>query len=274
MLDNGKKISIRHQCIIMGLNRSTLYYKPRSVNEQTQIMMQLLDKKYTETPFYGVPRMTKYLQDEGFKAGKYKVRTMLRKMGLTAIYPKPKLSRKCSQHKIYPYLLNGVVIKSCNQVWCSDITYIKLSSGFAYLVAIMDWYSRYVISWRLSNSLSSDFCLHALHEALKITRPEIFNTDQGPQFTSTDFTDILKSANIAISMDGRGRLFDNIFVERLWRTVKYEDIYIRGYETIKQANAGLGRYFEFYNNERYHQSLGYRKPADLYHIKLLTYQQN
>ena len=264
MLDDGRKISIRHQCIIMGLNRSTLYYNPRPINKRTQIMMQLLDEKYTETPFYGVPRMTKYLQDKGFKVGKYKVRTMLRKMGLYAIYPKPKLSGSVKEHKIYPYLLNGVAIVSCNQVWSTDITYIRLSSGFAYLVAIMDWYSRYVISWRLSKTLSSDFCIEALNEALQISKPQIFNSDQGSQFTSSEFTQRLKQDAIAISMDGRGRLFDNIFVERLWRTVKYEDIYIKGYETIEQARLGLSRYFKFYNNERYHQSLGYKKPADVY----------
>lgn len=271
MISPCKKFSIRHQCILLGLNRSTLYYEPRSISEQTVKMMHELDKQYTKTPFYGVMRMIQHLQDNGFKVGIYKVRTMLRKMGLYAIYPKPKLSKPTKEHKIYPYLLKGVEIVKPNQVWSADITYIKLSGSFVYLMAIIDWYSRYVISWQLSNSLSSDFCVEALDNALKISIPQIFNSDQGSQFTGIDFTGRLKSANVAISMDGRGKLFDNIFIERLWRTVKYEDIYIKGYETIEQARAGLGRYFKFYNNERYHQGLQYRRPADLYCNKLSTY---
>ena len=226
--------------------------------------MNLLDEEQTRRPFYGVRRMTEFLNREGYKVGKDRVRGLLRRMGLEAIYPKKNLSLKRKNHKIYPYLLRGVKITRPNQVWSSDITYIRLLEGFAYLVSIIDWFSRYVISWRLSNTPDVDFCIEALEESLGYGNPEIFNTGQGSQFTSNKFTGKLKSQDIKISMDGRGMMFDNIFIERLWRTVKYEDVYIKGYETIPEARMGLKSYFEFYNDERYHQSLKYRTPWEVY----------
>ena len=208
--------------------------------------------------------MTEYLNQKGYEIGTDRVRSLLRRMGLEAIYPKKNLSRKRKDHKVYPYLLRGVRITKPNQVWSTDITYVRLLEGFAYLVAVIDWYSRYVISWRISNTPDVDFCMEALEESLSYGKPEIFNTDQGCQFTSNTFTGRLKDNKIKISMDGRGMMFDNIFVERLWRTVKYEDIYIKGYETIPEARTGLGEYFEFYNDERYHQSLDYKTPWEIY----------
>ncbi len=209
--------------------------------------------------------MTKHLHILGYKVGRDHVRTLLRKMGLEAVFAKPNLSKPSADHKIYPYLLRDITVVRPNQVWCADITYIRLSYGFAYLVAIMDWYSRYVLSWRISNTLDSLFCLDALDEAFCLYgQPEIFNTDQGSQFTSKEFTDMLLARDITISMDGQGRTFDNIFVERLWRTVKYENIYLCGYQNIPETKEGLKRYFEFYNRERFHQSLDYRTPWQVY----------
>jgi len=227
--------------------------------------MNLLDEQYTKTPFYGVRNMTTYLRDKGYAVGKDHVRTLLRKMGLTAVFPKPNLSKPHPENRIYPYLLRDMEILRPNQVWCADITYIRLAHGFVYLVAILDWYSRYVLSWRLSNSLEADFCVEALREAIeKYGAPDVFNTDQGTQFTSQEFIGILVSNNISISMDGRGRCLDNIFVERLWRSVKYENVYLKGYQTIPEARAGLTEYFEFYNKERYHQSLDHKTPWLVY----------
>lgn len=249
----------------MGINLSTLYYKPVGVKEEDKKLMDLLDTQHTKMPFYGVPRMTKHLKRLGYKVGKDHVRTLLRKMGLHAIFPGPKTSKPHPEHKIYPYLLRGLKIETPNQVWSTDITYIRLMYGFAYLVAIMDWFSRYVLSWRLSNTLDPGFCVEALEEALlKYGYPEIFNSDQGSQFTSDDFTKMLLMNDIRISMDGRGRVFDNIFVERLWRSVKYENVYISGYQSIPNARAGLGEYFDLYNNERLHESLDYKTPAEVY----------
>jgi len=227
--------------------------------------MNFLDQQYTKTPFWGVRNMTKHLHILGYKVGRDHVRTLLRKMGLEAVFAKPNLSKPSAAHKIYPYLLRDITVVRPNQVWCADITYIRLSYGFAYLVAIMDWYSRYVLIWRISNTLDSLFCLEALDEAFCLYgQPEIFNTDQGSQFTSKEFTDMLLARDITISMDGQGRTFDNIFVERLWRTVKYENIYLCGYQNIPETKEGLKRYFEFYNRERFHQSLDYRTPWQVY----------
>ena len=264
MLDEkDSKYSIREQCRILGINRSGLYYNPVPTSQETLTIMGLLDKEHTRHPFYGVPKMTEFLKRMGYTIGPDKVRTLLRMMGLEAIYPKPKTSISNKQHKIYPYLLKDVKITRPNQVWSADITYIKLEEGFVYLVAIIDWYSRYVLSWQLSNSLDTGFCVEALKEALESGKPDIFNTDQGCQFTSAVFTGALEQEDILISMDAKGRFFDNIFVERLWRTVKYEDIYIKGYRSIPEAQLGLVEYFDFYNNERYHQSLDYKTPLDM-----------
>lgn len=226
--------------------------------------MRLLDEQYTRHPFYGVKRMTAWLETKAHCVNEKRVRRLLRKMGLEAQYPKPKLSQKNIEDKIYPYLLRGVLIDRVNQVWSTDITYIRLWQGFVYLVAVMDWHSRYVLSWKLSNSIDCSFCVEALDEALQVARPEIFNSDQGSQFTSAAFTQKLKEQEIKISMDGRGRAFDNIFVERLWRSVKYEEIYLKDYSNVNQARQGIKAYFDFYNAERLHQSLGYKTPEAVY----------
>ena len=227
--------------------------------------MNLLDQQYTKTPFYGVKRMTAYLRQLGYQVGENRVRRLLRQMGLDAIYQHPNTSKPNSEHQVYPYLLRHVPISRCNQVWSTDITYIRLAKGFVYLMAVIDWYSRYVLDWSLSTTLEADFCVDTvsslLHNGL---RCEIFNTDQGSQFTSPRFTRPLIEQGIAISMDGRGRALDNIFVERLWRSVKYECVYLRQFETVSQARAGLKEYFEFYNHERLHQSLDYHTPAQVY----------
>ena len=229
-------------------------------------MMAKLDEKYTAAPFYGVRRMTKYLtEDEGFVVGRDHVRTLLRRMGLTAIWTRPDTSKPHPEHPVYPYLLRDVEITRPNQVWSADITYIRLAQGFAYLTAVIDWHSSYVLSWRLSNTLETDFCVEALEAALKdYGRPEIFNSDQGAQFTSGRFIETLTKQGISVSMDGRGRALDNVFVERLWRSVKYEDVFLKGYRTIPEAREGLEKYFEFYNNARRHQGLDYKKPAQVY----------
>lgn len=226
--------------------------------------MRLLDEQYTRTPFYGARRMTYWLGQQGYGVNVKRVRRLLRQMGLEAIYPKPRLSQPGPGHRIYPYRLRGLRIDRPNQVWGSDITYIRLRQGFIYLVAILDWFSRYVLAWEVSVTLDSAFCLAALEWALKKGSPEIFNTDQGAQFTSLDFTKRLEESGITISMDGRGRAMDNIFVERLWRSVKYEEVYLKDYEEAAEAAKNLGCYFVFYNQERPHQSLGYQTPAAIY----------
>ena len=260
-----KEYSVRRQCSIVGLNRASFYYQPVSLSEHDRLMMDLLDAQYTKTPFYGVRNMTTYLRTLGYEVGKDHVRTLLRNMGLVAVFPKPNLSKPHPENRIYPYLLRDVEIIRPNQVWSADITYIRLAGGFAYLVAIIDWHSRCVLSWRLSNTLEADFCVEALREAIeKYGSPEIFNTDQGTQFTSQEFIGLLASRNISISMDGRGRCLDNIFVERLWRTVKYEEVYLHDYQTVREAREQLGNYFRFYNEERFHSSLGNRPPAEVY----------
>jgi putative transposase len=228
--------------------------------------MRLLDTQYTATPFYGMRRMTAWLRTQGYGVNHKRVARLMQQMGIAAIYAKPKLSQATAGHALYPYVLRGVKVARVNHVWSTDSTYIRLHQGFVYLVAVMDWFSRYVLSWALSVTLDGQFCREALLQALRYgARPEIFNTDQGVQFTSSDFTGLLKHEGIQISMDGRGRALDNVFVERLWRTVKYEEVYLKDYTTVREARQGLGAYFTFYNNERLHQALGYQTPAAVYH---------
>jgi putative transposase len=257
-------ITVERQCGLLGLGRSSYYYRPSGESEANLLCMRLLDEQYTRTPFYGVDKMTQFLRDEGHGVNPKRVRRLLRAMGLEAVYPKPRTSLKNRETGVYPYLLRGLAIVRPNQVWAADITYIRLRRGFAYLVAVLDWYSRYVVSWELSLSMDVDFCTSALEQALGVAQPEIFNTDQGSQFTAQGFTGRLRTAGVSISMDGRGRVFDNIMVERLWRTVKYEEVYLKDYEEALEARAGLDRYFAFYNERRYHQSLDYRTPASVY----------
>lgn len=261
---NHKRFSIRRQCRLLGLNRSTLYYQGIGESEENLALMHRIDVKYTERPTFGSRSMTTWLQSEGHPVNRKRIQRLMRLMGIEAIYPKPRLSVARKDHKIYPYLLRNLVIERPNQVWATDITYIRLSQGFMYLMAIMDWYSRFVIEWRLSNSLEGSFCVEALEEALAWQQPEIFNSDQGVQFTSQAFTSRLEERGVAISMDGRGRVFDNIFIERLWRTVKYEDVYLRDYQTVPELQRGLTDYFHFYCHERHHQSLDRRTPWDVY----------
>ena len=255
------KLSLRKQCGLLGINRSSLYYRPVGINDYTLVLMHELDQQYTATPFYGVLNMTEHLRTQGDQVNPKRVRRLLRRMGLEAVYPKPHLSQANPEHKIFPYLLRNMRIERCNQVWSTDITYIRMKHGFVYLMAIIDWYSRYVLNWALSTTLDADFCIEALHEALASSRCEIFNTDQGSQFTTRRFTEPLLDKGIQVSMDGRGRALDNIFVERLWRSVKYEKIYLNDFETVKEAYLGLKDYFDFYNHRRLHQSLDYQTPA-------------
>jgi putative transposase len=257
-------ISLRRQCQLLGLHRGGLYYQPQTESDENLLLMRLLDEQYTRCPFYGVRRMTAWLQSQGCPANEKRVRRLLRKMGLVAIYPKPSLSQPAAGAQVYPYLLREVQIERVNQVWSTDITYIRLLTGFVYLVAIMDWYSRYVLAWEVSVSLDSSFCVTALERALLVAQPEVFNSDQGSQFTSLVFTQRLRAGGIQISMDGRGRALDNIFVERLWRSVEDEEVYLKDYRTVREATRDLGSYFEFYNGERLHQSLGYQTPAAVY----------
>ncbi len=257
--------SLRRQCELLGLNRSSWYYTPATESPENLQLMRWIDEQYTRTPFYGWPRMTAYLQEDlKLPINHKRVQRLMQIMGLQAIYPKPRTTVPSAAYHIYPYLLRGVTIDHSNQVWSADITYIPMQQGFMYLVAILDWFSRYVITWQLSNTLDGLFCLDALKMALALGCPEIFNTDQGVQFTATPFTQTLEQAGIRISMDGRGRALDNIFVERLWRTVKYEHVYLMDYETVPALEAGLHTYFHFYNYERRHQSLGYETPASVY----------
>jgi putative transposase len=249
---------------LLGLARSSWYYQPRPPSATTQELLDRLDAQYTRTPFYGTRRMTAWLRREGYPVNRKRVRRLLQLLGLETIYPKPHPSTPAPGHRLYPYLLRGVPITHTDQVWSSDITYIRLQQGWVYLVAILDWYSRYVLAWELSNSLDSAFCLTALERALTQARPTIFNTDQGSQFTSQAFTGPLRDADVRISMDGRGRALDNVFVERLWRSVKYEEVYLKSYQSVPAAIASLAVYFRFYNEERLHQALGYRTPATVY----------
>jgi putative transposase len=259
-----RELSIRRQCELIELNRSTYYYAPAGESEFNLHLMRLIDEQYLKTPFYGWPRMTAYLQREGYAVNHKRVRRLMQLMGLQAIYPKRKTSLAGKGHKIYPYLLRGLEIARPGQVWSADITYVPMRYGFVYLVAILDWFSRYVLAWQLSNTLDGRFCLDTLQQALQLDRPDIFNTDQGVQFTALEFTGCLEAAGVRISMDGRGRVFDNIFIERLWRSVKYEDVYLKDYASIPELSTGLADYFWFYNHDRPHQSLDYRTPAEVH----------
>ena len=257
--------SLRQQCALLGLNRSSLYYRPCEESAENLILMRLLDEQYTETPFYGVKRMTAYLRGKGYRINPKRVRRLLRLLGLEAIYPQPNTSQANPEHVIYPYLLRHVVITHCDHVWSTDITYIRLAKGFVYLMAVIDWHSRYVLTWSLSTTLEADFCIEAVESLLlQGRRCEIFNTDQGAQFTTPKFTKPLLDGDIKVSMDGRGRALDNIFVERLWRSVKYECVYLQDFQTVQNARIGLKAYFEFYNHKRLHQSLDYKTPAQVY----------
>ena len=257
-------ISIARQCELLHMARSSYYYEPTQGSEENLQLMRLLDEQYTRTPFYGTRKMTAWLHSLGYPVNRKRVTRLLRTMGVEALYPKPHLSQPGERLQHYPYLLKGMSIERINQVWSTDITYIRLARGFVYLVAILDWFSRYVLSWEISITLDTSFCLEALDRALQRARPEIFNSDQGVQFTSSEFTNRLKAAEIRISWDGRGRALDNIFVERLWRSVKYEEVYLKDYQTVPEAVSNLRAYFAFYNQERLHQALDYKTPQQVY----------
>jgi len=261
---NHPELSIRRQCQLIGLNRATYYTQPAGETSFNLRLMRVIDEQYLRTPFYGYPKMTAELRRQGYVVNRKRVARLMQLMGLQAVFPRRSLTQPAPGHTIYPYLLRGLAITYPNQVWSADITYIPMALGFMYLVAILDWYSRYVLAWRLSNTLEGAFCLVALDEALQHGHPTIFNTDQGAQFTAQAFTDRLTDAGICISMDGRGRALDNIFVERLWRSVKYEDIYLKDYAAVPALAIGLHDYFRFYNHDRPHQSLNYRVPAEVY----------
>lgn len=257
-------LPVSRQCELLGLARSTVYYRPVAPPALDEVLKRRLDELYTAHPFYGSRRMTAVLRREGYAVNRKRVQRLLQALGLQALYPKANRSEPHPAHRVYPYLLRDLPIVRPNQVWSSDITYVRLAHGFAYLVAVIDWYSRQVLAFRLSNTLDGAFCQECLEAALAAGQPEIFNTDQGSQFTSLAFTGRLEAAGIRISMDGRGRALDNVFVERLWRSVKYEDIYPQGYLTLTDARQGLSRYFVFYNQERPHQALKYRTPAEVH----------
>lgn len=255
---------MRRQCDLLGVNRAGLYYQPAGESEENLMLMRLIDEQYTRRPIYGSRRLVAWLRGQGHGVNRKRVARLMEGMGIQAIYPKPRLSQPGEGHKIYPYLLEGVEVTRVNQVWSTDITYIRMDGGFVYLVAVMDWFSRFVLSWSLSLTMEMDFCLEALDRALRHGRPEIFNSDQGSQFTSEKFTGKLEARKITVSMDGRGRCFDNIFVERLWRSLKYEEVYLKDYGSVAEARASIAGYFQFYNFERPHQSLDYQTPAGIY----------
>jgi putative transposase len=256
---NHPKLAIARQCELLGLAHSTCYYRPAGESAENLALMRSIDEQYLRTPFYGSRKFAELLG-----VNRKRVQRLMRMMGIEAIYPQPRTTWPAAGEQIYPYLLRNLAVTRPDQVWSSDITYLPLRHGFLYLVAVLDWYSRYVLSWRLSNTLTGSFCTEALDEALSQATPEIFNTDQGSQFTAAVFTSRLQNAGVAISMDGRGRAIDNVFIERLWRSVKYEEVYLKDYASGWEAEASLSAYFRFYNHERIHQSLGYRTPADIY----------
>lgn len=267
-------ISVRRQCDLLGLSRSHLYrhLHPATESALNLELMKRLDKHYMDTPFYGRRKMTEVLRQEGYQVNPKRVGRLMKVMGIEAIVPEPNLSRPNKQHQIYPYLLSNVTIERPNHVWSTDITYCAIEGGFMYLVAVMDWYSRYVLSWALSNTLEADFCIEALNQAFISTgtTPEIFNTDQGSQFTSNDFINALKNKNIRISMDGKGRAIDNVFIERVWRSFKYECLYLREFATVPQLTQAIEAYFDFYNEKRIHQNLQYQCPHQVYHVQSAT----
>jgi putative transposase len=269
MIDfNSSEISVAFQCNLLSINRSSVYYKPKQVKKRDLDLMRIIDEQYLETPFYGSRSMRNHIRRLGWTINRKPIQRLMRLMGLQAIYPKPRTTKPNPQNKVYPYLLRGLKINQPDQVWAADITYVPMSRGFMYLVAIMDWHSRKVLSWRVSNSMDADFCVEALEEAIdKYGCPEIFNTDQGCQFTSESFINVLKRNNIKISMDGRGRFQDNIFIERLWWTVKYQYLYLRAFDDGKELNKGLKKWFQYYNQDRFHQSLEDWTPDEIYFMK-------
>lgn len=255
---------MRRQCELLGVNRSGLYYEPATESEADLRLMRMIDEQYLRTPFYGSRRMAAHLAAAGEPVNRKRVQRLMRTMGLEAIYPKPRTTTRSPDHKIYPYLLRDVTIDRRDQVWSTDVTYLPLEGGYMFLAAVIDWHSRFVLSWRLSNTLDGRFCLEALEAALGGGRPEVFNTDQGSQFTARAFTGRLEDAGVAVSMDGRGRALDNVFIERLWRSLKYEEVYLKAYCNVREMECGLEGWFAFYNHERPHQALGYRTPAEAY----------
>jgi putative transposase len=260
-----EQTSVRRQCELLGVSRSSVYYVPVEPEAEALELMRRIDEIHLEFPFYGSRTIARELRERGYRANRKRVQRLMRLMGLESVAPKPNTSKPNEEHPVYPYLLRGLTISRPNQVWAADITYIPLARGSAYLVAIMDWHSRRVLSWRLSNTLDASFCIEALQEALsRFRRPEIFNSDQGSQFTSADFTAVLLAAGVKISMDGKGRCIDNVFVERLWRSLKYEDVYLKAYTNLVEARTGIERYFQFYNTRRSHQALGHQTPAAFY----------
>jgi len=273
MIDRTHPLPVTRQARLLGLSRSSVYYEPVPVNATDLALMAAMDEIHMKLPFYGIRRIRGELADRGCAVGRQHVATLMRTMGMQALHPKRRLSAPHPGHKVYPYLLRGMDVTAAGQVWCADITYLPMARGFCYLVAIMDWASRRVLSFRLSNTLDASFCIEALEEALqRYQAPEIFNTDQGSQFTSEGFTDALLSCGVAISMDGRGRWMDNVFIERLWRSVKYEEVYLKGYENIPEARRELTAYFDFYNHRRRHQGLADRTPDEVYWSTLQTQQ--
>ncbi|MEM9213642.1 MAG: IS3 family transposase [Cyanobacteria bacterium P01_F01_bin.150] len=269
VMPDHEQLSIVEQCDLLNIARSSLYYRSKGPSEEDLILARLIDEQYMRTPFYGSRRMTVILQKLGYRVNRKRVQRLMRELGIEAIYPKPRLSNMNSEHTVYPYLLKGLAINHSNQVWCTDITYLPVLKGHFYLVAIMDWFSRRVLSWRISNTLDVTFCVDSLEGAIALYgTPEIFNSDQGSQFTSSQFTDILKAKDVKISMDGKGRCYDNIFIERLWRSVKYELIYIKSFDDGVHLIKEVDEWFRWYNNERPHQSLDYRTPGIVYQEKL------
>ena len=265
MIDRGASLPVAHQARLLGLARSSVYYRPVDTNEADLKLMAAIDEIHTELPFYGARKIKGELRDRGFVVGRDHVSTLMRRMGITAIAPKRRLSKPAPGHKIYPYLLRGLQICEAGHVWSADVTYLPLARGFCYLTAVMDWASRRVLAWRLSNTLDASFCIEALQEALERHQaPEIFNTDQGSQFTCEGFTSVLADHCVAISIDGRGRWLDNVFIERLWRSVKHEEVYLKAYENLSEARRELGAYFHFYNHRRRHQGLNDRTPDQVY----------
>ena len=258
------ELSVVRQCELLDISRSSVYYSPVQASEYELELMELIDKQYLLTPFYGSRKMAAWLKGQGYQVNRKRVQRLMRRMGIEAIYRRPKTSTPASENKVYPYLLRGLQIDRANQVWATDITYIPMARGFMYLVCVMDWHSRYVLSWRLSNTMEADFCVDALEEALRRDMPGVFNTDQGSQFTSDAFTSVLLAHGVRISMDSVGGYMDNVFVERLWRSVKYEEVYLKAYESVAEARAGIGAYLRFYNSDRPHQALDYRTPAQVF----------
>lgn len=265
-IDSDSALSVSKQCELVSISRSSYYYQGKGESQQNVEFMRLIDEQFLKTPWYGSRQMTSHLRREGHTVNRKRIKRLMKEMGIQAVYQHPRTSIPHSEHKIFPYLLRGKVIDSPNQVWCSDITYIPMRRGFLYLVAIMDWYSRKVLAWRLSNSLDTRFCVEALEEALeKYGEPNIFNTDQGCQFTSLEFTGVLKNANIEISMDGKGRWMDNVFIERLWRSLKYECVYLQAFENGTECRNGIGVWISYYNSERPHSSFDGRTPYEVYY---------